>query len=366
MTRSTKDRETEQLKKQLRTKARRRQEPVPTKEMLGTGSALLNLACSDRIQGGFSKGKFFFLVGDSASGKTFLSLTCLAEASINKAFDDYRFIYDNAEDGALMDIERFFGAKVAERIEPPGHDDAGPVFSSTIEEFYYNVDDAFEQGRPFIYILDSMDVLSSESEGSKFDEQKTAHRRGRETVGSYGDGKAKQNSSKLRVLVSKLKKNGSILIILNQTRDNLGFGFEKKSRSGGRALTFYATLEIWSSIKRKLSKVVKGQKRTIGVEVELKIKKNRYTGKLRSVTIPIYYSYGIDDVGSCVDYLVSEKRWAGTAKSIKAPDLDFVGSRDALIRYIEDNGMEKDLKLIVSEVWAEVEAACALQRKQRY
>jgi len=173
--------------------------------------------------------------------------------------------------------------------------------SHSIEEFYYHIDDALEQKKPFIYILDSMDSLSSKAEKDKFDETKMAYRKGKEVAGSYGDGKAKKNSTSLRQLLAPLQKTGSILIIINQTRDNLGFGFGKKTRSGGRALRFYATIELWSSVKRKLSRTIKGKKRQLGVECSIQIKKNRITGRERTLTLPIYHSFGIDDVGSCVN-----------------------------------------------------------------
>ena len=96
---------TKDIKKALLTK--RKKEVLTAKDFLSTGSTLLNLACTGFPNRGFVKGRYYFIVGDSTSGKTWLSLTCLAEASINPNFKDYRFIYDNAEDGALMDITRF-------------------------------------------------------------------------------------------------------------------------------------------------------------------------------------------------------------------------------------------------------------------
>ncbi|GAG08986.1 unnamed protein product, partial [marine sediment metagenome] len=151
---------TKKLKAELRKK---REKPVINRDdWVSTGSVLLNLACSGRSYGGFAKGHYYFVVGDTASGKTFLSLTCLAEASINPNFDDYRFIYDNGEDGALMNIARFFGQRVADRMEPPAMENGEPVFSRLAEDMYFHLDDAVEDGRPFIYIQDSMDVLDSE------------------------------------------------------------------------------------------------------------------------------------------------------------------------------------------------------------
>lgn len=357
--------------------AKKPKEKLTANDFLSTGSTLLNCAITGHPERGFAKGKYYFLVGDSTSGKTFLSLTCLAEAARNENFKDHRFIYDNAEDGALMDIEKFFGKKVFQRMAEPKNG-----CSTSIEEFYYNIDDTIKAGKPFIYILDSMDSLTSESEQDKFDETKTAHRKGKTTTGSYGDGKAKKNSSGIRRLLGPLRDSGSILLVLNQTRDNLGFGFEKKSRSGGHALRFYATVEMWSSLIGKIKKTVKGKPRQLGINSLVKLKKNRITGREREVTIPIYHSTGIDDIGSCVDYLIEEGHWINKSpkntkkktekrhkkksKGIYAEEFDFTGTREKLIQMIEEESCEFDLREIVGEVWNEIEEACKIKRKKRY
>lgn len=201
--------------------SRKRKEPVPTKDLLGTGSTLLNLACSGKIQGGWPKGKYVYLVGDSRALKTWLALSALAEACANKHFEGYRLIYDNVEDGALMDIEKFFGEKVAGRIEPPEVStvyDHLPIYSETIEDLYFHIDDALKVGKPFIYIIDSMDSLSSDYEGKKFDERKDASRKGTKAKGDYGDGKAKYNSANLRKVLSGIRDTKSILMIISQNQ----------------------------------------------------------------------------------------------------------------------------------------------------
>lgn len=358
---------TEDVKKVLRQK--RKKEMLTAKDFLSTGSTLLNLACTGFPERGFAKGRYYFIVGDSTSGKTWLSMTCLAEASINPNFKNYRFIYDNAEDGALMNIERFFGKGVAKRLEPPRWDKyIGEVFSDTIEDFYYNVDDAIKEGHPFIYILDSMDSLTSEAEGDKFDSNKKACRAGKESKGSYGDGKAKVNSSMLRRVIGKsLRKSGSILIVINQTRAKMNaMPFESpKTYSGGYALKFYSCVQIISSVAGQIKKTVKGKKRQLGIDGKIHVKKNRITGRDRTVTIPIYHSFGIDDVGSCVDYLIDEGYWK-KGDEIKAKGLGIKGSRKKLIRIIEHKGLEKDLRELVGDVWNEIEDACVIKRKKRY
>lgn len=343
---------------------------------LSTGSTLLNLACADDPMGGFVPGKYFFIVGDSASGKTFLSMTCFAEAVRNEAFKDYRLIYDNIEDGMLMDLDRLFGEAVADRIEGPDKDnDNEPVFSDTIESFYFHLDRAFDNGQPFIYVLDSMDALDSEGGDKKFDAHKKAYfrRRNKEAkegnekvAGSYGMEKAKLNSEYLRKALKRLRETGSILIILSQTRDNVGSMWGGKTRAGGKALRFYATTEIWSSIAKTIKKQVNGKEREVGVRVELEVRKNRITGRRACVEIDIFPDYGIDDTGSCVDYLVEEKFWTVTKQTIDASHLGMVGTRDKIICGIEKKGLVHRLRELCGECWRGVEEACAMKRQPRY
>jgi RecA/RadA recombinase len=353
--------QTEEIKEQL---LMNKEKPLANKTGVSSGSTLLNLACTGRMDECFLTGQYHLVVGKSGSGKTFLVLTTLAEAAINSKFDDYDLIYDNAEVGALMDMERFYGKEFVNRVRKPVEGGYGSV---TIEEFYDNVNRLKKSGKPFIYVLDSMDVLTSEEEQEKQEQNRKAREQGKETTGSYGDGKAKKNSSMLRPVIADLDRTGSILIIISQTRDNIGsFSFEKDTRSGGHALTFYATLEIWTTIREKISRVVKGKKRQIGIKSQIKIKKNRVTGRERIVEVPIYHSYGMDDTGSCVDWLISEKHWPKSSSGVKAEEFDFVGKEEKLIRHIEDNGLQNDLHLIVEDVWNDIESQCEIKRTKRY
>lgn len=342
---------------------------------LSSGSTLLNLAATNNPDYCFVAGKYHFMVGDSSSGKTALSLTSLAEASINPAFDNYRLIYDDVEGGNLFAIEKLFGKKLVDRLEPPAKDKDGPVYSSTTEEFYYNVDNAIKEGIPFIYILDSETGLSSDAEKEKFEETKQAHYKGKTTTGSYGDGKAKKNSSNLRRLMAPLRDSESILIVLSQTRSNISpMSFDTKTRSGGHALRFYASLEMWSSKKGKIKKTIKGKDRQLGIMSKVDIKKNRFTGREPTIEIPIYYSFGIDDVGSCIQYLIDEGVWVKKGAKVSAPvfGFDFKEGEapftfEKLAQYIdEDDDRITQLKEVVAETWRDIDKRCQLNRKSRY
>jgi len=345
------------------------QRPVGSEGAISTGSTLLNLACTDRPDVGFRKSGYYFLVGDSMSGKTFLTLTCFAEACRNPEFDNYRLIYDDVEGGALMDVKRYFGSAVAKRLEPPSKVKGQAVHSDTVESFYYNIWNALEGDRPVLYVLDSQDALTSDASESKFGAKKKASEEGKESTGSYGDGKAKYHSEHLRLVLSKIRKTGSILIIIGQTRDNLGFGFNPKTRSGGRALRFYANFELWSSVLGPIERLVRKRKRHVGNKILIEVKKNRATGKVgkdRGAIINILNSVGIDDVGSCVDYLVREKHWKKVNGVINAKDINLAAKRSAIIAHIEQRRLEKTLSQTVAKVWKEIEEESNPPRKARY
>lgn len=343
--------------------------PIKPSDLLSTGSTLLDLACSGRLNGGFPKGRAVLVVGDSDSGKSFISLTCLAEAANDPRFDDYVLIHDDIEGGALMDMSDFFGTKAAGRIEPPRIDSDGmAAYSVTLEDLYDRLDELQDAGQPFIYVVDSTDGLTTRAEQKTVKKQKQARAKGEEESGSFGDGKAKIHSARLRVVTNRLRETGSILILINQTRDNIGFGamFDPKTRSGGRALKFYSRLEMWLSQGKPVKKTVKGKARQLGIVSKIKIKKNSITGRLRQVEVPILYSSGIDDVGSCIGFLVEEKHWSETKGKIKADDFEFEGTQEKLVKHIESEGLEKDLRLLVYTLWKEIEEASELKRKKRY
>lgn len=376
---------TEEIKEDLAALAFE-QPPFTQQDLLSTGSTILNLALTNSKNGGFIKGTYSLVIGASGSGKTFLCLTCFAEAMRNPNFANYRIIFDNAEHGALMDIEKFFGKAVKERCEPPAVRDGAPRYSEVIEDFTYNVFDAIDDGRPFIYVLDSIDALSSKDEGKKFEAKRKARWKSKseqaKIAGDYGDGKAKHLSRHLRRIMAGLRDRKSILIIINQERDNIDAGlFEsKKTHSGGRALKFYAASQLWADMGKAIQKEVRGKKMKVGIQSRVRVPKNRADGKDRTVSFPILYDYGIDDLRACVDWLVEYKGWETKPKTaiINTGD-DFPNPKPpknapkgawsnakALIKHIEDEGAEEELRMVVQREWIKLERELQEERKKRY
>jgi hypothetical protein len=122
------------------------------------------------------------------------------------------------------------------------------------------------------------------------------------------------------------------------------------------------------SVKEQIESpsLIKGKKRKLGTRVQVRVKKNRAVGRDRTAFVPIYNSYGIDDIGGCVDYLVFENHWKEVGGTINAKEFDFRGKREEVVAHIESVEGEKQLRGIVRGVWTAIENACVVQRKQRY
>lgn len=343
--------------------------PPPKEDRLSTGCTLLNLALSGRPRWGLAKGWYLWFVGDSSSGKTWFSLQVLAEAARNPHFDGHRFVVDDVEHGGLMDVVRYFGADTAGRIEPPAGTRAEPEYSTTVQSFYYNLDANLDKG-PCIYILDSMDALGEDASEGKFEAEKTVHLGGTAKVpGSMGMEKAKANSQNINRVVRRLRETGSVMIVIGQVRDKTGGHIPgQKTVSGGRALKFYAHAQVWARPAAPIKKTVLGIEREIGRTLELDIHKNRVSGWEGKFEVPFYRAHGIDDLGGVVDWLVEEKVWTKADKGAKVtvPELDFSGSREALIAKIEAEDREQEVRALAGKRWQEIEEASAPKRKPRY
>ena len=73
---------------------RRKKKAKPTtSNLLSSGSTLLNLACSNNPFGAFLAGHYYWFAGDSDTGKTFLCMTCFAEALRHPLFKNYKLIF---------------------------------------------------------------------------------------------------------------------------------------------------------------------------------------------------------------------------------------------------------------------------------
>jgi len=367
---------TEQIREVSNSPVDEREEPInpvlDSENLMPTGSTILNCSCSDNWEGGYARGTLVNVIGDSSAGKSFLVLTGLAEMAYDPKFDEYDLYYSDAENALAFNMDYLFGPKFLPRVRTD-------VVSRTIQNLYGNVYSCIEKGKPFVWVEDSLDALTSNEElirakklAKKFstDDEITKvspAEREKKEAGSYKTEKAKWASELLRVITYGLKDTKSLVIIVSQTRDNIGFGFEKNTRSGGRALKFYSTHEMWLSIVSKYTKEYKKTKDIVGVDVRTKVSKNKLTGKVKKVDYPIYYDHGIDDVGANINFLTDKTGWWKKEKqTIVIPEFDFKGTAPTVHQFIRKERLQKELAELVGTVWNEKEEALRLGWGPKY
>ena len=322
--------------------------------LIPSGSKMLNMACSDNIKGAFALGKIINVIGDSSSGKTLLELSMLSEIANIPAFDDYELFFDDAENALTFNIKKLFGSVLDERLRLDKK-------SNTVEAFYGNVLRRITKGIPFIYVLDSLDSISADAEierAKQYEEEKEKKK------GSFKTEKPRMVSEMLRVIKGEISETDSLLSIVSQTRDNLGFGaiFTPKVRSGGKALKFYCSHEVWLAVGKKKKK----SDLEIGADVMGKVSKNKLTGKKREVTFPIYYDYGVDDLASCIDFLIERKVWTKSKRAVHTSDMFEEMALPKLINVIEESNREQEIFDLAARTWWERENSVKLKRKKKF
>lgn len=337
--------------------------------LIPSGATLLNCACSNSPYGGYKAGTIITLPGASASGKTMLLFTMFAEVCNDEKYNDYDIIYDDAEEALAMDVVRLFGEKTNNRVRPPVlTKDGDPIYSETIQGFQNNILLQIKKGKPFIYALDSLDSLSSDEEMEKEYKKAILSTKNpdaiRELKGSYKTEKARIIGQCLRMIRRRIRNTNSLLIIVQQERANIGAGpyGKQETTSGGKAPFYYSSHQVWT----KKIKSIKKEDIKVGNRTRATVTKNKLTGKERSAEFDIYDEYGIDDIGSQIDFLVKEGAWKKKGGEIIADDLDFSGKRQILIQKIEENQLQRKLKKITGRAWIEREKKLRMKREPKY
>lgn len=375
----TRKRKDNTLTKQVEASAKRKIEPrkpIDTSVLIPSSSTMLNCACSDNPLGAFVRGSINTVPGASQGGKSILMLTMLAVCCYDERFDDYNFIYDDTEFANHFDIAHLFG-QLNSRIKPPAYDkDNKPLFSHTIQDFKAHSQNILNQGKPCIYILDSLDGLSSDQEIEREYKASLHKAKNPEEVAKIKEGyqteKARGINEAFRILNGLIEDSKSLLFITQQERANLaqGFGQPEFITTGGRAPFFYSIHQVWLKKGKNYTGTGLNQKRKIGHKSYVKVTKNKLLGKERECEFDIYDEIGIDDINSCIDFLKSTGKWEQRGPHLiphgflsKEEKID----RITLIHRIEeDPEMYKALQIIVGEAWSEVEQEIRLNRKRRF
>lgn len=300
-----------------------------------SGSTLLDLA----NDGGWGVGTVTNIVGDKSSGKTLLGIE--ACANFARLYDVADIRYAEAESAFNIDYARSIGLPRAVIPSEVGEIRTIEDFAKDFEAFLKERDGK----RPCLYILDSLDALSDDTEAES--EIGTA---------TYGTKKARMMSELFRRFMALSSEKLCSLIIISQIRDKIGVTFgETKTRSGGRALDFYASQIVWLAEVKKISRVVSSVPRVTGVQVLARNKKNKLGLPFREAEFTMLFNYGIDDERSMLDWL---KKHKALPESLDEYNRKIDQARQAQDRQAVD-AMRQTLANACRAKWEDIEAALA-------
>lgn len=315
--------------------------PSRSLEFVSSGCKVLDCV----LGGGWVLGRIGNVVGDKSTGKTLLAIEACANfaAAHSRGFIHYR------------EAESAFDKQYAATLGlPVDRVDFGERPMLTVEDMFEDLSEVLSADRkqPSIYVLDSLDALSDRAELERSMDQ-----------GSYGAEKAKKMGQLFRRLVQRLAESRTLVLIVSQERDAIGVTFGRKStRSGGRALDFYASQILWLAQVQRLKRTIKGVERPTGVKIKAQCSKNKVGLPFRECTFDIRFAYGIDDVAANLEWLESVGRLgdAGLSK----------GEVSKVVRGVEQMDSEEAAEMragiaeATEKAWYEIETQFLPKRRK--
>jgi len=274
---------------------------------ISTGSLGLDIALGI---GGIPRGRVTEIYGPESSGKTTLTMHCIAQAQKKGGL------------AAFIDAEHAFDKSYAEKL---GIDTENLLISQPDngEQALEIAEHLIRSGAIDIIVIDSVAALVPKAE----------------LEGEMGESKmglqARLMSQALRKLTGTISKTGCACVFINQLREKIGIVFgNPETTTGGNALKFYASVRLDI---RRIGQIKESSDDITGNRVKVKVVKNKVAPPFKVVEFDIMYGRGISKSGEIVDIGVELNviQKSGSWFSYNGNKLG--QGRDAVKQLIEDN-----------------------------
>jgi len=252
--------------------------PTDVTDWISTGSTMLDLAISNKPNGGVAVGKITELNGLEGSGKSLIGSHLLASTQQK----DGIAVYIDAESAVSPEFLEAIGVDTSKMLY---------VHLETVEEIFDTIETIVtkiresDKDRLVTILVDSLAAASTKVEmDADFDKD------------GWATAKAIIISKAMRKITQMIARQKVALVFTNQLRQKLGVMFgDPWTTSGGKALPFHASTRVRF---KNMGQIKDTKKNTIGIKIKGQVIKNRLGPPMRTAEFPLFFDTGIDDYGS--------------------------------------------------------------------
>ena len=254
--------------------------PTDLTEWISTGSSMLDIAISNRKNGGIPVGRITEITGLEGSGKSLMAAHLLA----NTQKQGGMAVYIDTENAMNEEFARAIGIDVANMLY------------IQLENIVTKVREG-DSNRLVTIVVDSLAGATTKVE-SEADYSKDG----------WATSKAIILSKAMRKITQMIGRQRICAVFTNQLRQKMGVMFgDPWTTSGGKAVAFHSSCRLRLKPMGQIKAKVDGQDQVIGIKTVAQVVKNRMGPPLRKSQFEIYFESGIDDFGGWLHVLKDYK-----------------------------------------------------------